>query len=363
MIRLWSSDEADPFARGRAYGTTWSAALASASAEYAELFDHSGVGESERRRVVDGCAEQTATHAPEVFAELEGVAEGAGLSLDEVVTLNARTEVLALLRPEGGECSTAVYLPAGAAGAEGGSPRTIQTWDWLDALSADTLVRSQPGAGGMRIVSFAEFGQVAKIGVNSSGLGVHFNILHHDSDGAGDGVPVHVVARMILDRATSVDDAVELARSVPLSASTVITVVTDGGRGTAPRAACIEMAPSGVAVLEAEPGRLLAHTNHFLDPGLACGEIELYASTTAERLACLDAHPDLVAVPDGLDRAMALGGIPDAPISMRPRPESPRHLQWASKATLVLDVASPALEFHEGGPAEVTRAGWRRVAP
>ncbi|WP_119695766.1 C45 family autoproteolytic acyltransferase/hydolase [Microbacterium halotolerans] len=349
MIRRWRAESTDAAERGRAYGRAWRAELRVSLAEYSELFDRLAFAPDAVSRVVDGALAQTAEHAPGVLDELVGVADGAEMTIAEIMTLNARTEVLALQKPEGGECSTAVFLPAD------GPPRTIQTWDWLDALSADNLVRSHIASDGRRVVTFAEFGQAAKIGVNSRGLGAHFNILHHASDGAGAGLPVHILARRILDEASTVDEAVAIAEAVPLSASTVITLVTRD------RAVCVELAPSGIAVIDAVPGQLLAHTNHFIDDGLSAGEVTVYASTTAERLACLTDHADKIAVPTGLERALALGAVPDAPISMRPRPESPRHLQWASKATITIDVAEPAIELHEGGPAEVTSEGWRRI--
>lgn len=353
-IKVWSTDETSPGARGRAFGEAFTSSLAAALEEYLTLFDVGGLDPVACRGVVDRCLETTAVHAPDVAAEVEGIAHGAGLEPWQVMTLNARTEVLALMRPAGSECSTAVLLPA-----DGSPPRTIQTWDWLDALRADTVVRRYPGGDGRRVATFTETGQVAKIGVNDRGLGVHFNILHHAGDGSGSGVPVHVLARRILDVAATLDEAITLAHELPVSASTALTIVAyENG---SPRAASIEVTPAGIAVLPATPGRLLAHTNHLLDPGLAAGEVSVYASTTVERLACLADHASLVEVPDPLERALALGALPDAPISMFPRPEAPRHLQWASKATIVLDVAAPALEFHEGGPATVTREGWRRV--
>ncbi|MGO1851107.1 C45 family autoproteolytic acyltransferase/hydolase [Microbacterium sp.] len=349
MIRRWHAESTDAAERGRAYGRAWRAELRASLAEYSELFERLAFAPDAVARVVDGALAQTAAHAPAVLDELVGVADGAEMTIAEIMTLNARTEVLALQKPEGGECSTAVFLPAD------GPPRTIQTWDWLDALSADNLVRSHIAADGRRVVTFAEFGQAAKIGVNSRGLGVHFNILHHVSDGAGAGLPVHILARRILDEAATVDEAVAIAEAVPLSASSVITVVTRD------RAVCVELAPSGIAVFDAVPEQLLAHTNHFIDARLSAGEVTVYASTTAERLACLTDHAEKVALPTGLERALALGAVSDAPISMRPRPESPRHLQWASKATITIDVAAPAIELHAGGPAEVTREGWHRI--
>lgn len=354
-IQVWSTDETEAGARGEALGAAFAAGIRAALDEYDTVFRAAAIDLASARGVVETCLALTAEQVPDVAAEVTGIARGAGLEPWRVMLLSARTEVLALTKLTGSECSTGVFLPA-----DGSAPRSIQTWDWLAAMSAVTVVRRYPSAGGRQVVTFAEVGQVAKIGVNSAGLGLHFNILHHVSDGSQSGIPVHVVARRILDEATTLDEAVAVARATPVAASTVLTVVA--AEAGSPRAASIELTPTGLAVIEATPGRVLAHTNHFLDPGLAAGQVIPSFSTTAERLACLTEHATLVALPDPLERALALGALPDAPITMRPRAGAPPHQRWSSKATLALDVADPAIELHPGGPADVTRPGWRRVS-
>ena len=90
------------------------------------------------------------------------------------------------------------------------------------------------------------------------------------TDGGAPGVPVHVVARRILDEAATVAEATAIARSATVSASTVLTIAAwDGERASA---RCLELSPAGVGVLEPDAAGVLAHTNHFLDPVLARGE-------------------------------------------------------------------------------------------
>jgi len=208
-------------------------------------------------------------------------------------------------------------------------------------------------------VTFSEFGQPAKIGVNDRGLGVHFNILHHRSDGSRDGVPVHVLVRMILERAHTVDEATSIAHSVPLAASSVLTVVAyDGERASA---AALEVPPSAVAVLHPAANGLLAHTNHFLNPVLAAGEYSPYETTTLPRYRCLVDSAELARIADDRERALAFGAIPDAPISVRARDDQPDHLRWETKLTVALDVVGAAIAFAAGAPADVTDARWCRV--
>ncbi|MDF2507563.1 MAG: hypothetical protein K0Q52_1422, partial [Microbacterium sp.] len=243
IVHEWTADTADQHAEGRRFGAHWAPQLLAARDSYLRLFGQSGVSPELARRIADECRAMIETHAPEIADEFRGLAEGSGLPLTDVHLLTARTEILARMTPSM-ECSTVVHLPDDAT-----PPRTLQTWDWHKTLSNETVVRRLHAASGARVVTFSEFGQPAKIGVNDRGLGVHFNILHHRSDGSQAGVPVHVLARMILDGARTVAEAVAIARSVPLAASSVLTVVSFDG--TTPEAAAVEVSPAGVAVLSA----------------------------------------------------------------------------------------------------------------
>lgn len=354
IVHEWSAESADAEQEGRRFGTAWAAQLVAARDSYLDLFAQSGVTAATARTIADACRRVSEQHAPEVALEFRGMADGSGLDLDDVWLLTARTEILARMTPSM-ECSTVVHVPA-----DGTPPRTLQTWDWHETLSNETVVRRLRAPDGTGIVTFCEFGQPAKIGVNDRGLGVHFNILHHRSDGEQPGVPVHVLARMILERAHSVEDAAKIARAVPLAASSVLTVVTFDGRQAA--AAAIEVSPAGVAVLEAPAGRTLAHTNHFLDEFLAAAEYSPYETTSVPRYQCLVDSADLASIVDDRERALAFGAIPDAPISVRPRRDQPDHLRWESKLTVALDVADAAIAFAPTAPADVAASEWRRVA-
>ena len=86
-----------------------------------------------------------------------------------------------------------------------------------------------------------EAGILAKVGVSTRGIAVALNILYHARDGRGElGVPVHLVLRRLLEQAASTDEAWELLRETPYSASSCVTVVDATGEG-----ACFELSPAG----------------------------------------------------------------------------------------------------------------------
>ncbi|MDW5596125.1 C45 family peptidase [Conexibacter stalactiti] len=343
----------DPLVRGRELGSAARTQVQATWEGYERLFAAAGADVALRRSVAERGLEQTHAWAPELAGEIAGIALGAGLETWQVAALNARTELLAAARARtAGECSTFVVVPR-----EGGPPRTIQTWDWYDHLRHGIVaLRLEPRPGHV-VELFSEFGVVGKIGVNSAGLGLHFNILGHDRDGGETGVPVHVIARRILDLATTVEEATTIARSARVSASTVLTVVAWDGERAGARG--LELSPAGVAELEPDGDGVLLHTNHFLDARLAAGErMGRVDSTTYPRLAELRGRSArLVAAADEGERAAALLDHDGGPgLCCHPAADAPFDERWETLATISLDLAGGRLRLHEGGPCAV--AAW-----
>lgn len=350
MIPIHFSQERSAAERGLVLGATRRPYIERTYASYVSLFAAHGVGTQLTREWGEQALAETRGWAPDIAKELAGVAAGAGLEEWQLGALNARTEILAAAAATGeGECSTSVI-------ADGAGPRTVQTWDWHDTLRHVMLLRGIAVRRGLAVCTFTEFGIAAKIGVNSAGLGIHFNVLRHDRDHADIGVPVHVVARRILDVASTVDEAAEIARSARLSASSVITVVTrEEARG-------LELSPAGVAELT---GDTLLHTNHFLDAALAPGERTVPSeSTTRERLAALADRTGVLRSADRDERAAALRGHREdgAALCAHADPSLPPHLRWESLATISLDVVECRVDVHEGGPCRVTPGTWQSLS-
>lgn len=340
-----------PYERGLDIGQRFRAQVRAAAAEYQEFFRVRGVPEEQIAEMVAGFSAQIADWAPEQLAEIEGLAEGAGVDVHEIVALNARTEIMAAAPPEDdGECSTAVLVPS-----SGAAPRTVQTWDWKAMLSREMLIRRYRASSGGHVVVFSEFGQTGKIGVNSAGLGIHFNILQHATDASRSGAPVHTVARKILDEASTVEEAVAIAESAPLAASTVITVVSaDPGA-----AACIELSPAGVAVIEASAEVPLVHTNHFIDPALAQGGLQSAGTTTYARYDCsCEIAERVMNIEDPYERASAFTAA-GQPMDVVPNEHGVWHRESITKATIVLDLEAVALHYSSGSASRAGRQGWQ----
>lgn len=357
---------ADAASRGREIGEAHGAAIRESVRLYHDFFAVRGLAPARVREIAESCFAALERWAPALAAEIAATARAAEVEPWRLAALNARTEVLAVIPPDAeGECSTAVSAPHGAA-----APRTIQTWDWHAHLCPTAFVLSYaPDApeGGERrvgrVTTFTECGVLAKIGVNDAGIGVHFNILHHASDRGANGVPVHAIARRVLDEATTVDEAEAIIRSAPASASTVLTVVARDDAEH--RAACFEISTERVAVVRPDDAGALRHTNHFLAPAQQPGEATRDRSTTFARLAHVAAQEPAMWEAGARieERAARMCGEDGAyaPICFRPDPQEPLHEQWTTLLTVGLDLAAGRLEYFPGSPAALAEHGALRA--
>ncbi|MGW4045157.1 C45 family autoproteolytic acyltransferase/hydolase [Streptomyces sp. NPDC004721] len=262
----FTSTVTHPRERGREFGETWRERVRATAENYRDLFARAEVPDPDGHGAL--ALTRIGTWAPALADEIHGIAEGAALPVDRVAALNARTEILAHRDGSGpGECTTLVAL-----GGPDEEAIAAQNWDWYAGLADNWLEWEIPHRDGRRTRTLTEFGVVGKIGVNDRGVGCLFNILHHRRDGAGMGVPVHVVSRRLLDETDTVTEALKIIGSAGVSASTTITVV--GALSAGKTAISSELWPGGTGHVLPDPDGLLLHTNHFLTRPAADGDTE-----------------------------------------------------------------------------------------
>lgn len=186
--------------------------------------------------------------------ELRGIAQGAGVDLMDVVLLNARSS-FTLTKPAH-ECTALAALPV-----PGETRETIlaQNWDNMRRLKAIVLDVAAPGRP--RCLTFTEAGTLAKIGLNSEGIGVCVNGLH--APGAADNaIPIFILLRRALQSPTLVEAMRTLTGTPRDAPHNYLVGAADGA------AFDIEACTRDFEVL-APHGRFLVHTNHFVGPRLA----------------------------------------------------------------------------------------------
>ncbi|NMO01944.1 acyltransferase [Gordonia sp. TBRC 11910] len=345
--RRFRSRATEPTERGIELGTAHGTEIRTCIAAYQRLFDDAA-GTAVDLEYWGSLAWASITAcAPALAREIAGIASGARVSVNSVAAINARTEILAAVgATTAGECSTVVALHDDAA------PTAVQAWDWYSELAQSWFVWEIPHADGRLTTTVTEYGIVGKIGVNDRGLGVHFNILHHDADGVGIGAPVHVLARKVLDDAADLNQALLTLAAASVSASSSLTLVA--ARDGESAAVSVELNPAGVGYALPDSAGLLVHTNHFLQAAAAQGhDTELRNG------------PDTVVRYDMLRRRLAgrhdigvnevvaalnshlLGG---GATCCHPDRGLPATSHFATLATVVLDVEHGTLAAHDGGP-------------
>jgi len=254
---------------------------------------------------------------PLLMREMEGLAEGCGLGLAEILALNCRTEILppgflgdaplearqalAANRAAGlpdwlqaqapdpaidaGECTAMAVSPVAE---RQGHTWLAQNWDWL-GRQRQALVLLQAGtASGTRLLTLTEGGMLAKIGMNQHGFALGLNILRSHDDGRRPGVPVHVLLRHLLALPTVVAARGELARigrTLGFGAASSIPCADAQGE-----VACFEVAPAGWAELPPEQG-VVVHTNHFVCDSLLGAQAPVGLTLSSQpRLATARQH-------------------------------------------------------------------------
>jgi isopenicillin-N N-acyltransferase-like protein len=351
-----------PGDRGREFGHARADSVRACWRGYLRFFEAGGLfGREQIEGWGDEALAATSAWAPELGEEIEGIAAGAGLTPEAVGALNARTELLArVARWRRGECSVLVALEAA------GGPLGAQTWDWHEELAATWLVWGLETAAGMRVQTLTEAGMLAKIGINSAGIAVLLNVLHHDDDAAMPlGVPIHVLLRRLLAESETIFDAVRLLANAPVAASSAVTLIAaEGGEETALTAELRPGAAPGY-VLPDESG-LLVHTNHFLSPAAVAGDREpTIGPDSLFRLELLRrGAARLRGTSPGRGEMLApfeshLGG--GGAICCHPEPGADLGDRYATLATVLVDPLHGRLRFADGGPCAAAEFGWTEV--
>ena len=186
--------------RGRQYGRAAGERIALSLATYRAAYEKVGLDWTRTHALARRFVPQIAAYDADSLAEIEGIAAGAEVALEDIVALNARSELLyaheklgASEPPDG--CTGLVVLPEAST-----SGRLIhaQNLDWrVESAALGIVLRIRPDVG-PAMLTFVEAGMLARSGMNSAGIGLCGNFLNSDFDHRQQGVPIPVIRRAIL---------------------------------------------------------------------------------------------------------------------------------------------------------------------
>ncbi|MDT8333199.1 C45 family peptidase [Roseomonas gilardii] len=331
--------------RGRDYGRQAAARVRRSIEHYTLQLAADGHGVEKVRGWARDFLPRIEAFDPAYIEEMRGIAEGAEVPFEDIVLINARTEVLQLGKrsaaskePDG--CTGVVVLPEASAD---GTLIHAQNWDWKSECAETGVVLRIRREDGPDILTFVEAGGLARAGLNAAGIAVTANYLQSDRDYQKLGVPLALIRRKMLEK-EFVAQAFHAAYTTVKSASNNIIVSQAAGV-----VINFECAPDESFQVHATNG-LIVHANHWISPvalsklkdtGVAATPDSLYRDMRVRQL--LEAHKG------GLDVAKVKAALFDDyqhpwSVCRPPRLNSAGNLS-ATVAMLVMQPAKGVLEI------------------
>ena len=255
-----------PYERGVQYGKAVPERVKRSIGLYGGTLDELGFTSSEKARLIGQFAKEIAAFGAHYLEEMRGIADGAGVSLDDIVMVNARTEIVAQARreknrPEAEDdavdgCTGAIILPERSS-----TGRLIhgQNWDWRAECADTAIVLRVSRDDGPDFVTFVEAGGLARCGMNAAGIAITANYLESERDYRQSGIPLVLIRRKVLEQ-RHFAMAVRAVAATPKACSNNMMLSTAEGF-----AIDFECAPDEVFPIY-PTGGLVVHANHWVSP-------------------------------------------------------------------------------------------------
>ena len=265
--------------RGKQYGQLAASRIEQTLRVYREDFEH--IGTEVVRRLASRFATRIGAYDPDLLAEIEGIADGSRHPVEDIIAINARTEILYGLQSAGRDpaavddgCTAVAALPDVTSS---GNVIHAQNWDWRDDCYDCVVVVRAQFPDGMTLLTMAEAGMLARCGLNSAGIALTGNFLKCELDNGDGGIPVPCVRRRVLTSA-HLRDAIGEVISAPRSFSNNMMISHSDGD-----AIDLETTPGPVFWLQPDRG-LLVHANHFLSMAAMCSVRDLGLEVSPDSL-------------------------------------------------------------------------------
>lgn len=256
-----------PRERGLAHGRAAAERVKKSAALYRRELERRKVDAATQEKLARRFVPLIGDFDPTYVDEMRGIAEGAGVTLEAVVTVNCRTEMMFGFK-EAAEvheqmkdgCTGVVAMPSVTAH---GRLIHAHNWDWREEAADSSIVlrvRADPSRPGQPdILTLVEAGGLARHGFNSSGVALTANFLACDRDFKTLGVPLGILRRKILEQ-ENLAQAIKVLGTTNRSCSNNIMLSHADGE-----AIDLECVPDETFWIQPEGG-LLPHSNHFISP-------------------------------------------------------------------------------------------------
>lgn len=187
----------------------------------------------------------------DLMKEMEGIAHGASVDFEDILTLNTRSEIALTQNKSDGCTSLAVLSPTSE------KSYLAQTWDWRSAQSRSLIMTKITQQHAPNIHMVTEGGIIGKIGMNEHGLGVCLNALR--ANVSSSELPIHLGLREVLN-SRDIYEAEGKVIDGQLGSSANFLIAQDDA--DIRYAVNLELSPSAYDKNETNTSYLY-HTNHF----------------------------------------------------------------------------------------------------
>jgi isopenicillin-N N-acyltransferase like protein len=340
-----------PRERGLQHGRSVPERIARSVALYRSQMSKRGIDDAARHRLAQAMLPAIKTYEPAYLDEMTGIAEGAEVPLEDVVTVNCRTEMMygyaqltaaAAQGPvEGdGDCTALVVLPGRAAD---GRLMHAHNWDWREeCVDTGIVLRIRGGDAVPDILTFTEAGALARHGFNANGVSLTGNSLDsHEDFRHGPGVPLVLLRRRVLESANLAQAMRAVWNTKRYCANNMVVAQATTEDGCA---VSLETAPTEIFWVHPQDD-VLVHANHWLCPAARAKLVDPHMADRVDSIYRQFRVQEALRRADrpiGWDDVKAiLGdtfGAPDA-VLRSPRPASFASIS-ATVATTLIDAAA-----------------------
>lgn len=240
---------------GRRHGSEGKREVLKSLETYETLFyEYSQIRWDEARELALKHVEAISRYDEDLIEEMEGVAAGAGVDFEDILTLNTRSEIALsgkYTQFSDGCTAIGVMPPISSSVIIG------QNWDWKSTQSESLLYLEieQPEKPNIKMIT--EGGIIGKIGCNSAGLGVCLNALLTDKK--SNRIPIHLGLRSILNSFTYSEAILRIDEGLMASAANFLIGSAENPNGIVIN---VEVSPAGIDIEESVDGYVV-HTNHI----------------------------------------------------------------------------------------------------
>ena len=167
-----------PYERGFTYGKLCREEVALSMKAYAVLYEGTkGISWEEARKISENYLPLIRDFEPAYVEEMQGIADGAGVDLQDIAAINNRTEIM-YSQPPMIDASACTCLSVMAPATEGGRVFAAQNWDYTRLMRDAVVIVHVYQEDKPNFVMVVEgAGMIGGIGMNDCGVAVTLNAL------------------------------------------------------------------------------------------------------------------------------------------------------------------------------------------